>query len=406
MAPTAIIVSRFTSAISGCTSTICSSLLIYILVSDRKHKLSQPANRFLLAMSVVDVFQSLGYAFSSLPVPKDSGLHGAFGNDMTCSIQGFVIQFGLGVPCYNASLCVWYLMSIKYNMHANDFSKQFEPFCHIVSMLGPLTTAIVCAALDKYEPTGAVICWLGNVKSSLLFIILISGGSFVAVSTIVIFYSLICVVAAMMSIERKLRVRGESGLEFNSFHFPDRKDALCQAFLFSGAFFLTFIFPTLNILLFFGHNQDDPDSYSPLEVPQSIFLPLQGLWNFVIYVRRAVRRIRGDYPELSFGKAFWQLLFRPDEVQPPRRQRRRSSVRRSSFSARNATAIAAAANEVNNSEANISDHLESDSPSSRHSSFSALTAVAIAPSAAADLKKNSESNLSDHLGGDSLHTIQ
>eukprot|EP00546_Thalassionema_frauenfeldii_P003145 CAMPEP_0178935670 /NCGR_PEP_ID=MMETSP0786-20121207/24684_1 /TAXON_ID=186022 /ORGANISM="Thalassionema frauenfeldii, Strain CCMP 1798" /LENGTH=261 /DNA_ID=CAMNT_0020613863 /DNA_START=698 /DNA_END=1484 /DNA_ORIENTATION=- len=117
--------------------------------------------------------------------------------------------------------------------------------------------------------------------------------------------------------ERKLKVRGLSGAQLYGYNCPDKKDALKQAMLFSGALFLTFLFPTLNIILFFGKSHGDPNYYSPMEVPQSIFLPLQGMWNFVIYVRRAVARIQEDYPEMSYGHAFKNLLCHPDRVAPP-----------------------------------------------------------------------------------------
>eukprot|EP00546_Thalassionema_frauenfeldii_P011853 CAMPEP_0178908578 /NCGR_PEP_ID=MMETSP0786-20121207/8000_1 /TAXON_ID=186022 /ORGANISM="Thalassionema frauenfeldii, Strain CCMP 1798" /LENGTH=265 /DNA_ID=CAMNT_0020580495 /DNA_START=685 /DNA_END=1482 /DNA_ORIENTATION=+ len=160
--------------------------------------------------------------------------------------------------------------------------------------------------------------------------------------------------------ERKLKVRGLSGAQLYGYNCPDKKDALKQAMLFSGALFLTFLFPTLNIILFFGKSHGDPNYYSPMEVPQSIFLPLQGMWNFVIYVRRAVARIQEDYPEMSYGHAFKNLLCHPDRVAPPittGRRRRRSS--QSSSNRRSSAATTTAAGQVqhdieNNSDDNLS----------------------------------------------------
>lgn len=361
----AVVITRFTTAFSGLTSTICSSLLIFIMISDRKRKLLQPSNRFLISMSILDVCQSIGYTFSSIPVPKDSGYYGAFGNDVTCSLQGFVLQLGLGVPCYNASLCLWYLMSIRYNMKTSDFSKVWEPICHAVSVLGPLTTAIICAALERYEATGAVVCWLGDQNSSRLFIILISGASFVAVSTCIIVYSLCSVLCSIADMERKLKVRGMSGAQLYGYNCPDKKDALKQAILFSGALFLTFLFPTINIICFYRKSHGDPNYYSPMEVPQSIFLPLQGMWNFVIYVRRAVARIQEDYPEMSYGHAFKNLLCHPDRVAPPintgRRRRRssHSSSNRRFSAASTSTAAGQVQNDIENNSESLSLQKES-----------------------------------------------
>ena len=165
------VVSAWLNTISGSISAICSAAIIYMMLSDRERKLrKEPKCRFLLMMSIIDVLQSIAYAFSSLPVPRESGIYGARGNQMTCNTQGFLFQLGFAVPCYNACLCIWFLRSIKYNMHPNEFRKNIEPYCHTVSLLLPLTTAILCTVLDTFEPRGPM-CWIGNEKSSMLFLV-------------------------------------------------------------------------------------------------------------------------------------------------------------------------------------------------------------------------------------------
>ena len=60
----------------------------------------------------------------------------------------------------------------------------------------------------------------------------------------------------------------------------------------------------------------------PFEIPQAIFMPLQGFWNFVIYAKPTLERIQEEYPELSFRLAFRKMIFRPSEVRARRRTRR------------------------------------------------------------------------------------
>ena len=173
---------------SGSLSTLCSAAIIYMMLSDHRRKLThQPNNRFLLMMSIIDVLQSIAYASASMPSPRESGVYGAIGNHTTCATQGFLFQLGFAVPCYNACLCIWFLMSIKYNMQPKIFKAKIEPYCHAVSLGFPLSTAIICAVLDRYENMGGIICWINGTKSSLLFVIMLSG-TFTTISFCVIVY--------------------------------------------------------------------------------------------------------------------------------------------------------------------------------------------------------------------------
>eukprot|EP00551_Chaetoceros_affinis_P005693 CAMPEP_0203679684 /NCGR_PEP_ID=MMETSP0090-20130426/36576_1 /ASSEMBLY_ACC=CAM_ASM_001088 /TAXON_ID=426623 /ORGANISM="Chaetoceros affinis, Strain CCMP159" /LENGTH=189 /DNA_ID=CAMNT_0050547421 /DNA_START=863 /DNA_END=1432 /DNA_ORIENTATION=- len=96
----------------------------------------------------------------------------------------------------------------------------------------------------------------------------------------------------------------------NPFSEMKRKAAI-QGFIMSFSFFITFIFPSLNILVI------DPkqEVTSPLDIPQSIFLPLQGFWNLVAFVCLDILRIQQEY-QLSFCSAMRKLVFHPDEVRP------------------------------------------------------------------------------------------
>ncbi len=74
-------------------------------------------NRLLLPMSVFDIIGSIGWAFSTTPIPRGSNCtYGALGNEATCVTQGFMITLGLAVPMYNAMLCIYYLLVVKYNI--------------------------------------------------------------------------------------------------------------------------------------------------------------------------------------------------------------------------------------------------------------------------------------------------
>eukprot|EP00551_Chaetoceros_affinis_P009958 CAMPEP_0203666082 /NCGR_PEP_ID=MMETSP0090-20130426/3189_1 /ASSEMBLY_ACC=CAM_ASM_001088 /TAXON_ID=426623 /ORGANISM="Chaetoceros affinis, Strain CCMP159" /LENGTH=446 /DNA_ID=CAMNT_0050529865 /DNA_START=197 /DNA_END=1537 /DNA_ORIENTATION=- len=302
-----------------------------MMLSDFKNKFRMPNNRFLFVMSIIDIIHSLAFIASSSPVPRDTGYYRAVGNHISCSIQGFVFQLGLAVPCYNLCLCIWFLMHIKYNMHPKTFARKIEPYCHATAILVPLTTAILCAALDKFDSRGNM-CWIGSNNSSLLFIIL-CGGSILIICFTGIIYCLSAIYLSFLYKERKMRrySTSSSGMLWRPNTFLNAKKlAANQGFLFSFAFFITFIFPTLNVLIFRAH-KSSVDTNPLLDIPQSALLPLQGMWNFLIYSKRKIRLIREDYPELSFGTILRKMIFRPGEVRPRNPRGRGGRGRRSSF---------------------------------------------------------------------------
>eukprot|EP01083_Nonionella_stella_P138590 421729_1 len=59
-------------------------------------------------------------------------------------------------------------------------------------------------------------------------------------------------------------------------------------------------------------------------------MPLQGFWNFIIFARPNMERIREEYPDLSFLTRLRKMIFTPHEVRsrPSRRIRRGSLTTR------------------------------------------------------------------------------
>ena len=311
-------------------SVLSSMTIVYMMLSDREYKLKKPNNRLLLAMSLIDTFQSLfGIALGTIPQPEGTN-YNALGNDMTCSIQGFFMQLGLAVPCYNASLCIWYLMSITYNIHPNDFRVKYERYLHLISLLLPLVTATVMASLGILAPRGYV-CWIGEDKPYATPFVFLSGG-IVGVSNVIVIFCLGKIYYSVLVLERKMQsyTRSPSGMQWRpnaNLHF--KKKATRQISWFSIAFVVTFLFPTINTFFYSTVNMEDVRTSGanfPFLLPQAICFPLQGFWNFVIYIRPSLERIRTEYPELPFHVAFFKMIFSPDQVRPMSRARRRSSA--------------------------------------------------------------------------------
>ena len=94
--------------ITGFASMLFSSLVVYYVVCNKK-KRHYTYHRLLASISICDLSSSFWLALSTWPIPRDSGLFWAVGNDRTCNVQGFFTQFGISSSFYNASISIYFL---------------------------------------------------------------------------------------------------------------------------------------------------------------------------------------------------------------------------------------------------------------------------------------------------------
>ncbi len=303
-------VALWTQTFTASLSALSSSLIIFMMWSDREFRLKdKPNNRILLCMSVIDVLQSIAYAFHSAPLPASSGVFHAIGNNSTCTTQGFFIQLGTAVPAYNASLCIWYFMTIKYNMLPEYFAQKVEPYCHACSIFLPLSSACIIAASGYFTGRGYV-CWIGDgLRFSWYFIALTIVQ--LSISFIVILYCLARVYGAIYQLELQMRrySTSPSGMQWTSNNSMNalgtvKKNMAMQTSLFSFAFFITFLFPSINTI-FYSPVEISPAKI-PLLLPQSIFLPLQGMYIYVcmMYVRLCSKNYENSLRRMNFNSCF------------------------------------------------------------------------------------------------------
>ena len=82
------------------------------------------SNQLLITLSIFDIFGSIAYAFTSLPMPESDYIYGSRGNQNTCIAQGFFIQIGT-IACFmNVSLAFYYLLTVKYGWNEDKLKKK------------------------------------------------------------------------------------------------------------------------------------------------------------------------------------------------------------------------------------------------------------------------------------------
>ena len=141
----------------GFASIIFSSIIAVTVLRDKK-KRSKVYHRLLLGISCVDISSSFWLGLSTWPIPRDSGILWAAGNDASCSLQGYFTQFGIASSFYNAGLALYYLLVIKYGWREEQVQR-IEPLLHAIPILWATGTATCAASLGILESAN-LWCWI------------------------------------------------------------------------------------------------------------------------------------------------------------------------------------------------------------------------------------------------------
>ena len=76
------------------------------------------------------------------------------GNFQTCSAQGFLVNFGILATCgYNAMLCIYYAFSIAFNVRRETMTKIVEPILYIFPIFFGIAGSITPLLFDTYNPS-------------------------------------------------------------------------------------------------------------------------------------------------------------------------------------------------------------------------------------------------------------
>ena len=298
--------------ISGLVSFTASSYLVFaILVRWRKNKRSTTRDRILLGMSVIDVFNSFSLAMGPLLSPTDTiTLIWNSGNDALCSIQGFGIQMGFGVPIYNAMLCIFFLMVIIFEQNTATIQNRYEWIFHLCAGGFALSSAVTGAVMKLYNPNGT-FCWIGpgpyNCKyvewldctsgeDAERFQWMFAGYPLIA-SLILIFVTMAWIYISVWY--RGFVMKQRYGNSNSSAADLSRQTAI-QASLFVLALLMTYGWGfTIQLL----QTQEKKQGFW-LHATNAFFMPLQGFWNFFIFIRLTYAKERRTNPEKSW---FWAL---------------------------------------------------------------------------------------------------
>lgn len=120
--------------------------------------------RLLCVLSLGDMMCSIGQIVSTWAIPSDT-IYDSFvkfniGNQLTCNVQGFLLQFGSVLALFNnVFLCINYLLRGRHKWSIAKIASKAEPIFHAIGFLVSIFLSLVPLFYEMYNP-GITRCWI------------------------------------------------------------------------------------------------------------------------------------------------------------------------------------------------------------------------------------------------------
>lgn len=328
------------TTISGILSTICSFVILNIIRTSPE-KLSTTYHRMMTFMSVFDIMASICFALTTLPMPTGDVMRFAgpmLGNETTCQIQGFILILGLigGGSLY---MCLsWYFVcKLSFRVDSYTIKKWIEPTFYLCSLV--LTLFAACYSLHKdmihTGPRNSVCliapdhsyCKYSNIEGFFdcdqdmfpretegfsLFRVFAIGliASMIALAMVIIIFTIFKKSRRLkQSIENRrsdelINALAEEDDEVSELRYS--RVLVIQALMYIFAYTITWVF--LLIVTNFNFDRQTSDR---IQVFKSIFLPLQGFWNLMIFVYDKAYLVKRNDENRGYCHAVMMILLYP-----------------------------------------------------------------------------------------------
>lgn len=267
-----------------------SALIVFDILRILETKNEKAHHRVLLGLSCSDIIAFFCHFMSTWPIPRGASIYGAIGNEVSCKVQGFIVQLSIASPLYNTALSVYYLLAIRHKFSECEIRK-LEPWMHCFTIIFSFSTAMLGLALDLYKEA-RFGCWIASESKDEFLIFQIA--MWLAPLSI----SLIVITTSQISIVMEVREAERSGRRFSTSRRRSWTDQVCkQSFWYVGTFYATWIVP--GIFLFLWKFSSNKYSAQWFGIPVALLTPLQGCFNAMVYFRPRYIRYKRKHPEAA-----------------------------------------------------------------------------------------------------------
>lgn len=291
--------------------------------------LTSPYHRIIFGISVFDIMQS----FSLLSGPFAVEAHvpqalWAVGNSATCKFNGFFLCLGVSLmQMYLFFYCYFCFCKVNKRMTDKDFSRKFEWKMHFFiitsmvivhlaalfsevfnsSVLGQYCSYAAVPAGCRQEPDIFGDCDEDSAHRASLYMTFLC-----VIFVLSVFGITVCMFRIswqIMATTRRTNFRRTNQMlemqprvQAEEVH---RKQFLVQALLYVGVHFLIYIIP---LSTYFWAIRDNDYPSLMVAIIISIFYPVGGLLNILVFTRPKVLSLRRRHMEFSYFRAFYMVV--------------------------------------------------------------------------------------------------
>jgi len=315
--------------ISSTLSILGSTSIIHLILRDNQVNLNEYYHRLLLGLSIMDLFVTVSLFVSPFTLPAFTNLRFAAGTTVSCEVTAFFPQLIMGSYIYNASLSVYFLLTVKHGMKENEIAKWFEPYVHIVPVVVPIVTASIGLATDVFNPSvllfmcmaepfpgnclsnPEVECSRGTIPDYAITAVMVAVMSLCAAIGIVSTWRIYVTIRRRAHATRQFSYDGEMSDQQRQ----RMRQVGTQAIWYTFAFLIGVLVVVIETAVYRTYVYSLPD-HSDLVGNAAIFAlvffvwllyPLQGFYNQLIYVRPRFLQWRKAFPDQSWFWAYCQV---------------------------------------------------------------------------------------------------
>jgi len=295
--------------VGGTISCLGSGYIIQDVLRNPDKRSKSIYHRIMLGLSTMDIFFTFfAFVLGSWPMPKGS-FPWAVGSIASCDVVAFIVAVGqLGSPLYNCSLASFYSLQLKCNWTDRKMKKA-EKWFHIVPCAFAFLFCVVALCTKSLGPTPSGLCGLTYIDypygcgsnpevectrngTKLNRILTWTAYSWPSICILYISITMFRVYRTVRNVE----VNAEKYSFVASFraHKLDKKKSrkrsrrvMTQGILYSAAMVLTWGFTFIFAMIVVFTNKIN----LVMNMIALVFNPLQGAFNFLIYLMPVFRRM-------------------------------------------------------------------------------------------------------------------
>lgn len=295
--------------------SIAGSSGIVAMARSRQNEMLQ---RLLIALSLSDILSSVSFLLQPFLVPKWTGYPLAVGNTTTCTALGFLLHVGMVlVAGFNCAISLTFLLRIRFNVRESRISQYLEKPTYLLMLFSSVTIAVMALLFEGYNPseflhacTITAVPFACNSRDDLTclrgenaWIVHMVQVGLMLVLTIT---SITSVLAVFCFVRRQTMNGSHRSFSRSTMEKRVRETAL-QALLYSFVYANMIVWIGIALSLAFAREEKDRDPFV-VTLMLWIFLPIQGLFNFLVYTFPTVRRLREADPHKSLWRAYAKTI--------------------------------------------------------------------------------------------------